>query len=275
MGSCTRLRCLTRERGRVSTSRSRQTTSHSLSNSNYDPTLTTEMWWSSYSWGKVSSFFLFSPSLFYHSSLLARGKLITSCPCFTTDVYMSHRTLSKVEKRYFPCQINALHFFSFHPTFPSCLLVSFSKHSPFPHSTVSEGLWVLANISGPITVSGTREFSRELDDRPGSRNATFPPLFSFAHPRFRNFSNFTDLFDGRRERDYTRKMWDGNVALVIRVSNLTNPMTFRVSPLPASVLCSYSSPSLLSPTDNSGPDKPLVSTLFLRHVHHVSHTHLT
>ena len=101
---------------------------------------------------------------------------------------------------------------------------------PFPHPTVSEGLWVLANISGPITVSGTGEFSRELDDRPGSRNSTFPPLFSFAHPRFRNFSNFTDLFAGRRERDYTRKMWDGNVALVIRVSNLTNPITFRVSP---------------------------------------------
>ncbi|CAI8041271.1 Attractin [Geodia barretti] len=94
---------------------------------------------------------------------------------------------------------------------------------------VSEGLWVLANISGPITVSGTGEFSRELDDRPGSRNSTFPPLFSFAHPRFRNFSNFTDLFAGRRERDYTRKMWDGNVALVIRVSNLTNPITFRIT----------------------------------------------
>ena len=87
---------------------------------------------------------------------------------------------------------------------------------------------MLANISGPMTVGGTAEFTRELDDRQGSRNATYPPLFSFAHPRIRNFSNFTDLFNGRRERDYTRKMWDGNVALVIRVSNLTNPMTFRV-----------------------------------------------
>ena len=100
-------------------------------------------------------------------------------------------------------------------------------HSPIP--PVSEDLWVLANLTDPIAVREEGSFTRELDDRSGSRNSSNPPLFSFAHLLLAESSNFTEVFRGRREHDYTSRMWNGDVALVIRVTNLTNPMTFRVS----------------------------------------------
>ena len=87
---------------------------------------------------------------------------------------------------------------------------------------------MLANLTDPIKVTGGGQFTRDLDDRSGSRNRTDPRLFSFAHPQLRSTSNFTELFNSRTEHDYTNKMWNGDVALIIHVYNLTNPLSYKV-----------------------------------------------
>jgi Fanconi anemia group I protein len=93
----------------------------------------------------------------------------------------------------------------------------------------SENFWVLANLTEPIKVTGRDGFSRDFDDRSGDRNTTEPRLFSFAHSRLRNTPNFTELFYGRTENDYTNSMWDGDVALIVHVSNLSRPLTYKIT----------------------------------------------
>lgn len=110
-----------------------------------------------------------------------------------------------------------------------CVSIESTKgHFVTPLISVSEGLWVLANLTNPIRVRGGGQFSRDLDDRSGDRNSTVPRLFSFAHPRLRDTHNFTNLFYSRTENDYTKDMWNGDVALIVHVSNLTSQIIYKV-----------------------------------------------
>ena len=102
--------------------------------------------------------------------------------------------------------------------------VSLSPLSPI----VSENYWVLANLTDPIRVTGGGKFTRELDDMSGNRNISASQLFTFVQPRLRATSNFTDLFYSRTEHDYTNKMWNGDVALIVHVYNLTSPLSYKV-----------------------------------------------
>ena len=103
--------------------------------------------------------------------------------------------------------------------------LSLTPHSP---RAGSENYWVLANLTDPITVRGTGSFSREIDDKSGNKNASESQLFSFARSSLRNSPNFTELFFSRTEHDYTSKLWNGDVALIIRVYNLTQPLSYKV-----------------------------------------------
>lgn len=87
---------------------------------------------------------------------------------------------------------------------------------------------MLANLTDQIRVKGQGQLSRDLDDSSGSRNGSNPPLFSFARPQLASDSNFTALFNDRSEHYYTSKMWNGDVALIVHVSNLTTPISYKV-----------------------------------------------
>ena len=87
---------------------------------------------------------------------------------------------------------------------------------------------MLANLTDPIRVTGGGKFTRDLDDMSGNRNISASQLFTFVHPRLRATSNFTDLFYSRTEHDYTNKMWNGDVALIVHVYNLTSPLSYKV-----------------------------------------------
>lgn len=110
-------------------------------------------------------------------------------------------------------------------------------HLPLlPHTTHpptlclgSENYWVLANITDPIEIQGVGGYSRDLDDFGSNPDPSLAQLFTFARPSLLSNPNFTALFEARAENDYTRHMWNGDVALVIYVYNLADPMTFKVA----------------------------------------------
>lgn len=93
----------------------------------------------------------------------------------------------------------------------------------------SENYWVLANLTDPIIVRGRGRFTREFDDMSGNRNRSSGQLFSFVRPRLRSTSNFTELFYSRTENDYTSRLWNGHIALIVHVSNLTSPLTYKMT----------------------------------------------
>ncbi len=89
-------------------------------------------------------------------------------------------------------------------------------------------MWLLVNLTDPIILSGEDSFSRDLDDFHSSRDVNSSQIHSFTKPFIRHSSNFTDILSRVSEDDYTHHMWDKDVTLVVYVSNLTNPMTFKV-----------------------------------------------
>lgn len=93
----------------------------------------------------------------------------------------------------------------------------------------SENYWVLANITDPIEIQGVGGYSRDLDDFGSNPDPSLAQLFTFARPSLLSNPNFTALFEARAENDYTRHMWNGDVALVIYVYNLADPMTFKIT----------------------------------------------
>ena len=54
-------------------------------------------------------------------------------------------------------------------------------------------------------------------------------LFSFAHNDITSTANFTELFSNAVGNDYSESLWDGDVALLIRVFNVSSSAVFRVS----------------------------------------------
>ena len=94
--------------------------------------------------------------------------------------------------------------------------------------TGSENLWVLRNLTDPISLGGESTHKDKLDDFGSTKSANKSQLFSFTRPLIRTSTNFTSIFNTASENDYTHHMWNGDVTLIIFVSNLTNPMTFKV-----------------------------------------------
>ncbi len=82
------------------------------------------------------------------------------------------------------------------------------------------------NITEQLTVAPLGFYETRLDDF-SSDNDTF--LTSFAHPSIRATENFTLLVEEAMVNEYTSKMWDEDVTLVLHVSGLANPSEFKIT----------------------------------------------
>ena len=91
--------------------------------------------------------------------------------------------------------------------------------------TESEQYQVLVNLTEPRLLNKTDSFDMLIDDF--SSNNT--ELFTFAHENIMNTSNFTELFNSAIANDYTTSLWDGDVALIIRVFNVSSRVVYKVS----------------------------------------------
>ena len=94
--------------------------------------------------------------------------------------------------------------------------------------TGSQNLWLLANLTEPITVTNRNSFDRNFGSFQGTNNVSLSNLFSFAQPSIRATPNFTELFNTAVENDYTNHMWDQDVTLVIYIFNLTDTVQYKV-----------------------------------------------
>ena len=94
---------------------------------------------------------------------------------------------------------------------------------------VSEDLWVLTNLTDPIQLNQGENYDTNLEAFGSNANATAAQLFSFTNPSIRNSPNFTELLINNAENAYTSHMWEGDVSLVIFLSNLTNPSTVKIT----------------------------------------------
>ena len=102
----------------------------------------------------------------------------------------------------------------------------------------SERYQVLVNLTEPRMIEKTDSFDMLIDDF-SSRSDT--ELFTFAHEDIMNTSNFTELFNNAVADDYTSSLWDGDVALIIRVFNneYSSPVEFMVSFKLHCILCEH------------------------------------
>ena len=90
-------------------------------------------------------------------------------------------------------------------------------------------MWVLANLSGSIVLDSLETHTQSFDDFTSNSNVSLAQLYSFARPTILELSNFTEIFYNAVENDYTKSMWDNDVTLVIYLSNLSRPMTFKIT----------------------------------------------
>ena len=72
-------------------------------------------------------------------------------------------------------------------------------------------------------------YDTRFDDFTSNRNESGTNLTTFAHDSIRDTENFTLLFEEAVENDYTSRMWDRDVTLVLRVSGLNSPSQFRIT----------------------------------------------
>ena len=105
----------------------------------------------------------------------------------------------------------------------------------------SERYQVLVNLTEPRMVERTNSFDMLIGSF-SSPNDT--ELFTFAHEDIMNTSNFTELFYNAVADDYTANLWDGDVALIIRVFNVSSHVVYKVSMKAISVSCVIFSLSL-------------------------------
>jgi hypothetical protein len=88
---------------------------------------------------------------------------------------------------------------------------------------------VLTNLTDVLEVPATGSLDRRYDSFSSSENESDPILTSFTHPPIRDSENFSEIFNQAVRNGYTNHMWDGDVTLVLHVSNLNNPSTFRIT----------------------------------------------
>lgn len=93
----------------------------------------------------------------------------------------------------------------------------------------TENLFVLVNLTDVLVLSPLGSYEKRFDSFSSNRNLSLAQLTSFTHPSFRNSTNFTALFEEATEDDYTSQMWDNDVTLVLHLSNLNSPSTFRIT----------------------------------------------
>lgn len=93
-------------------------------------------------------------------------------------------------------------------------------------SSVSENYLLLVNLTDPIKVSGTREFSKSFV--PSSSDKNYTDFFTFARESLQLESNFSQLKFNSYPNDYTKNMWKGDVGLVIYVYNQSTSMQYKV-----------------------------------------------
>ena len=94
--------------------------------------------------------------------------------------------------------------------------------------TGSQNLWLLANLTEPITVRNRGSLDRTFGSFQGSNNVSLSNLFSFARPSIRASPNFTKLLNTAVENDYTNHLWDQDVTLVVYLVNLTDTVQYKV-----------------------------------------------
>ena len=94
--------------------------------------------------------------------------------------------------------------------------------------TGSQNLWLLANLTEPITVRNRGSLDRTFGSFQGSNNVSLSNLFSFARPSIRASPNFTNLLNTAVENDYTNHLWDKDVTLVVYLFNLTDTVQYKV-----------------------------------------------
>lgn len=94
---------------------------------------------------------------------------------------------------------------------------------------VSEDLWILANLTDPIQLNDGQIYDKTLGSFSSNSNETFAQLFSFTNPTLRNSLNYTELLEDNSENEYTSRMWDSDVSLVVFLSGLSNPTTLRIT----------------------------------------------
>lgn len=85
---------------------------------------------------------------------------------------------------------------------------------------------MLLNLTEPHVVSGYGSFDITIG---GFSSSNTTRLFSFAHEDIRSTHNFTRLFNSAVANNYSSALWDGDVALLIRVFNITSRLTYKVS----------------------------------------------
>jgi len=95
--------------------------------------------------------------------------------------------------------------------------------------TVSEDLWLLANLTDPVLLNATDSYDVNYEAFDSNTNSSFAQLFSFANPSIRTSPNFTQLLIDNSENEYTSFMWDQDVSLVVYLSNLHSPSQFRLT----------------------------------------------
>ena len=88
---------------------------------------------------------------------------------------------------------------------------------------------MLTNLTDPITLKSLDSDQRSFAGFTSNSNHSLAQLFSFARPSLAKLSNFTDIFNSAVENDYTNSMWDEDTSLIIYLSNLTRPMTFKIT----------------------------------------------
>ncbi len=80
-----------------------------------------------------------------------------------------------------------------------------------------------------MTIAVGESFDRRFDNFDSPDNRSFSSISSFVHLSIRETFNFSTLFDEAVDDDYTRHMWDGDVTLVLHVTNLTAPSSLRIT----------------------------------------------
>lgn len=108
-------------------------------------------------------------------------------------------------------------------------IVNFTYNIFFFIFAESESLWVLANLTDVIVLEHLATHTQAFDDFTSNSNVSVAQVHSFVGPTILEQSNFTGIFNSAVENDYTKSMWDGDVTLVIYLSNLTRPMTFKIT----------------------------------------------
>ena len=97
------------------------------------------------------------------------------------------------------------------------------------HVAESENLWVLTNLTDPLTLKSLGSYNQGFNGFTSNSNSSLAQLYSFARPSLSNLANFTDIFNNAVENDYTSAMWDEDTTLVIYIFNLSSPMTFKIT----------------------------------------------